>query len=76
MNLKQGQFGDTFMVEKFTVTDYEVFGFHTGGGGGLDLLALLAFFPSVISSFLAQNKWGGPLGPSPRSATDRLLSFL
>ena len=29
------------------------------GGGGLDLLALLAFFPSVISSFLIQNKGGG-----------------
>ena len=44
-----------------------------GGGGGvcLDLLALLAFFPSVISSFFIQNK-GGPDPPSPslRSATD------
>ena len=29
------------------------------GGGGLDLLALLAFFPSVISSFSTQNKGGG-----------------
>ena len=29
-----------------------------GGGGGLDLhvLALLTFFPSVISSFFIQNK--------------------
>ena len=29
-----------------------------GGGreGGLDLLALLGFFPSVISSFFTQNK--------------------
>ena len=43
-----------------------------GGGGGLDFVALLAFFPSVISSSFAQNKGGGavPLGPSPRSATD------
>ena len=42
-----------------------------GGGGGLDILALLAIFPSVISSFFTQNKGGGagPLGPSPRSAT-------
>ena len=30
-----------------------------GGGGSLDLFALLAFFPSVISSFFTQNK-GGP----------------
>ena len=44
-----------------------------GGGGGLDLLALLAFFPSVISSFFTQSKgWegGGGAGPSPRSAID------
>ena len=32
------------------------------GGGGLDFLALLAFFPSVFSSFFTQNKGGG-LGP-------------
>ena len=31
------------------------------GGGGLDLLALLVFFPSVISSFFAQNKGGPPV---------------
>ena len=30
-----------------------------GGGGGLDLFALFAFFPSVISSLFAQNKGGG-----------------
>ena len=41
------------------------------GGGGLDLLALPAIFPSVTSSFFTQNKGGpGPPGPSPRSATD------
>ena len=42
-----------------------------GGGVGLDFLALLAFFPSVICSFFTQNKGGGagPPGPSPRSAT-------
>ena len=45
-----------------------------GGGGGLDLLAMPAIFPSVISSFFTQNKGGGPgppgpPGPSPRSAT-------
>ena len=38
------------------------------GGGGLDFLALLAFFPSVISSFFTQNKggqvpWAPPLDP-------------
>ena len=41
-----------------------------GGGGGLDLLALSAIFPSVISFFFTQSKGGpGPPGPSPRSAT-------
>ena len=35
-----------------------------GGGGGLDFLALLAFFPSVISSFFTQNK--GDPGPTLR----------
>ena len=38
-----------------------------GGGSGLDLLALLAFFHSVISSSFTQNKGGGRA--SPRSAT-------
>ena len=43
-------------------------------GGGLDLLALSAFFPSVISSFLPKIRGGegaGPPGSSPRSATVR-----
>ena len=43
-----------------------------GGGGAFDLLAMAAIFPSVISSFLTQNKGGGgpgAPGPSPRSAT-------
>ena len=37
------------------------------GGGGLDLLALPAIFPTVISSFFTQNKGGGdgPPGPLP-----------
>ena len=49
------------MIGQFCVLDL---------GGGLDFLALLAFFPSVISSFFTQNKGGpGPPGPSPRSAT-------
>ena len=49
--------------------DLELRGGREGGGdGGLDLLALQAFFPSVISSFLTQND-GGP-GPSARYATD------
>ena len=40
------------------------------GGGGLDLLTLLACIPSVISSFFIQNKGGpDPPNPSPRSAT-------
>ena len=40
------------------------------GGGGLDLLAMAAIFPSVISFFFTQNKGGpGPPGPFPRSAT-------
>ena len=35
-----------------------------GGGGGLDLIALSAIFPSVISSFFTQNKGGlGPRAP-------------
>ena len=34
-----------------------------GGGGGLDLLALPAIFPSVISSFFTQNTGGAQ--PSP-----------
>ena len=49
-----------------------------GGGGrgvaGLDLLAMAAIFPSVISSFFTQNRGGGGAGspgPSPRSATDK-----
>ena len=32
-------------------------------GPGLDLLALSAIFPSVISSFITQNKGEGPLDP-------------
>ena len=41
-----------------------------GGGGGLELLALLAFFPSVMSSFLPKISGSpGPPGPSPRSDT-------
>ena len=31
-----------------------------GGGGGLDLFALLAFFPSVISSFFTSKEGGAP----------------
>ena len=39
----------------------------------LDLLAMAAIFPSVISSFFTQNRGGGAgsPGPSPRSATDK-----
>ena len=35
-----------------------------GGGPGFDLLALLAFLPSVIFSFFTQIK-GGVGGPGP-----------
>ena len=54
-----------------------------GGGAGLDLLALSAIFPSVISSFFTQNRGGGgPPGPLPlirhcpveTLGTNRLLS--
>ena len=34
-----------------------------GGVGGLDFLALLAFSPSVISSFFTQIKEGGVRAP-------------
>ena len=49
--------------------------------GGHNLLALLAFFPSVISSFCTQHKGRArptppPPGPSPRSATAFLLCFV
>ena len=55
--------------------DLELRGREGGGGGGLDLLALLAFFLSVISSFFTQNKGvPGPPGPSPRSATSEGLN--
>ena len=36
--------------------DLELRGGGGGGGAGLDLLALSAIFPSVISSFFTQNK--------------------
>ena len=50
--------------------DHELRG---GGGGNLDLLALPAIFPSVISSFLPKIKGGG--GGSPRSATGNVVSI-
>ena len=40
--------------------DLELRGGGGGGGGCLDLLAPLAFFPSVVSYFFTQNKWGRP----------------
>ena len=45
------------------------------GRGGGDLLALIAFLPSVISPFFTQNKGAGS-GPSARSATVGLRSFV
>ena len=49
-----------------------------GGGGGLDLLAMVAIFLSVISSFFTQNRGGGrapwapPLDPPLASNTNRV----
>ena len=40
-----------------------------GGGGGFDLLALLAFFLSVISSFLTHNKGRGGVRAPPLDCT-------
>ena len=38
------------------------------------MLALPAFLPSVVSSFLTQSKGGpAPPGPSPRSATGKIV---
>ena len=54
------------LVEPVADPDLELRG---GGGGGLDLLALLAFLPSVISSFFTQNKGGGPPRPLPKIRT-------
>ena len=52
-----------------TVADPDLEPRGGGVGGSFDLLALLAFLPSAISSFFffTQNK--GDLGPSPRSTT-------
>ena len=47
-----------------------------GGGTGLDLLALLAIFPSVISSFFTQIKEGAEPPPPPRSATDKIMTTM
>ena len=53
--------------------DLELWG-DGGGGGGLDLLALSAIFPSVISSFFTQNK-GGSRAPRAPSLDPLLLLF-
>ena len=46
------------------------------GRPGLDLLALLALFPSVIYLFLLKIRGGGDgTGPSPRSATVSVRCF-
>ena len=53
---------------------------HSGGSrpsaeGGFDSLALLAFLPSVMSSFLPKLRGEGlgHLGLSPRSTTDSIM---
>ena len=45
--------------------------------GGVVLLALSAFLPSVISSFLPKIRWGGgdSPGPSAKSATDNVPRY-
>ena len=53
----------TILMNSKSVADPDL---ELGGGGGgregpgFDFLALLAFFPSVISSFFTQNRGGGP----------------
>ena len=44
-----------------------------GGGGGIDFLALLAFFPSVISSFVTQNR--GSLDPPMLIGKTKFIDF-
>ena len=39
-----------------------------GEGAGVDLLALLGFLPSVISSFFTSNKGAGGAAPRPLSS--------
>ena len=52
-----------FYAHDVTVADPDL---ELRGGGGLDLLAMAAIFPSVISSFFTQNKGRGrPPGPLP-----------
>ena len=45
-----------------------------GGGGGLDLLAMAAIFPSVISSFLPKIRGGGPRAPRAPPLDPSLIS--
>ena len=45
------------------------------GTGGFDLLSLLAFLPSAISSFLTQNQGGGGVGASRAPPLDPPLVF-
>ena len=50
-----------YLICKVVIGQFAVIG-HPGG---VDLLALLAFLPSVISSFFTQNKLGEPGLPGP-----------
>ena len=43
-----------------------------GGDGGLDLLAVPAIFPSVISSFFTQTKGGGEGGAAKGEGPPKL----
>ena len=61
-----GHDGATIVSGRKSVADPDLELRGRGGGGGLDLLALSAIFPSVISSIFTQNKGGGgPPGPLP-----------
>ena len=66
------------ILQHYSVADPDL-ELRVGGGGeggkDLDLLALLTFFPSVISSLakIIRGGGGGKQGPSPRSATAIIL---
>ena len=72
------EYGLCYIIMPFTVADSDP-QLRKGMGRGVVFLALLSFLPSVISSFLTQNKggrgWGRVPGPSPRSATTLIAVY-